>query len=170
MSKNHQSPNGLNESDSSLKVYQDYDYVIYAKGHESGEYVLEIGEDIIFEGDRLSDDEIVEKAKEEGYLDTDLYDYVDEDGTVDIESLRDTFRNQEAECPKLESTPSGRARILFEPLLHSMPSDIGIRLEKSHTMGNDWAGIVVEGVESLINIQLLMKEKGIRINFELGTW
>ena len=81
----------------SLLVFENPDKKINAVDYyKNEEYNLEIGDDIIYESDDMSDEEIIEWAEDHGYLEEEEG-YVDEDGDPNIESLRELKRTNEEE-------------------------------------------------------------------------
>jgi hypothetical protein len=166
MENNYKFPHGLPQPLGSLKLYEDCNYLIYACDYEGDErFVLEIGKELVLEVNSMTDEDVLKKFKEDMQLDDDDGEFKLQNGEWDIDSMRESIRSSELDDLTLSSTPYGRARILFEPLISELPPHINLRLENSQTMFNDWMGVVVEGLDSLSQLQIEMEKRRTKINF-----
>ena len=158
-----------------LIEFADAEITFNANKYDSSEeeYTLEEGDEFIYdELEELDDDEILEWAKDYGYLDQDAG-YVLEDGSIDFKSLRESkiemdLRWQE-EYPSTTASPSGRAFYYFKNTGFTYPEDIKISIIDGIHPGNDWQGVIVKGYESLINLQSFLFSKNIKVNFDIKS-
>ena len=98
----------------SLLVFENPDKKINAVDYyKNEEYNLEIGDDIIYESDDMSDEEIIEWAEDHGYLEEEEG-YVDEDGDPNIESLRELKRTNEEEYSLGRNTDAAEKAALLK--------------------------------------------------------
>ena len=128
-------------------------------------FILEQGTDFIFRSETMDVDEIEEWASEQGYLEDD-YGYINADGTIDYESLRETKREmEEEESLPLADYPSGRAYLWFISQGIIYPEEIKINIISSPCPGNDWHGVEIKGIDSIVKLQQLFLKKGVKVNF-----
>jgi hypothetical protein len=147
----------------SLLIFEDPDQNINAVDYSNiEEYSLEIGDDIIYESDDMTDEEIIEWAEDNSYLEEEEG-YIDEEGNPYVESLRRLKRSNEDDYPPTYATPSGRAFLFFQEF--DFPEEIDINFIDGYHPGNDWQGVIVKGLKNLINLQNHLHENGSRVNF-----
>ena len=147
----------------SLLIFEDPDQNINAFDYcKNEEYNLEIGDDIIYESDDMTDEEIIEWAEDNCYLEAEEG-YIEEDGNPYVELLRRLKRSNEDDYPPTYATPSGRAFIFFEKI--DFPEEIDINIIDGYHPGNDWQGVIVKGLQNLIDLQKHLYENGSKVNF-----
>lgn len=155
-----------------LQDYQDPDISFYAvKFYKSeDEFNLQLGEEYIEESESMDDNEIIQWAKGAGYLNDEDWakeeGYINEDGSIEIESLRDRKRNWEQDYPSTSASPAGRAFLWFIHKRFSFPEDLNLKFVEGLHPGSDWQGVVVNGYDSLIELQSFLLNTGIKVNFE----
>jgi hypothetical protein len=71
----------------------------------------------------------------------------------------------EGSNPSLYATPSGRAYSWFEDLEVILPD--GVDLVDGAHPGNDWRGVVVKDVQTLIVLQRFLETNGYQVNFTI---
>jgi len=147
----------------------DMEVIAYLSDPDGKEISLEIGTEVYYETDDMSDDEIIDWANDNGYLDDEEEDYMNEDGTPDIKYLRAVRREEEEESPSRESTPAGRAYSYFEEKCLDCPDDIKIDLIDSSCPGDNDYYVTVYGIDSLRRLQEFLFSKGLRVNFILKS-
>jgi hypothetical protein len=133
----------------------------------TGHYLIELGEDFIYlEEDELNDNEILAWGRDNGYLE-DLGD--DENKNIDeLRSLKSSIDlAQFKESPPSYATPSGRAFDYFSNLEIEIPPEIKIFIVDGLHPGNDWQGVIIKNMESIVMIQKLLYLNGERVNFLL---
>jgi len=150
-----------------LETFDSPDEVFYTFRYEYDpeKFYLEIGTEFIYTTDSLPDEEIEYWAKKNEYLDDPEDGYILEDGTPDFNSLRERRKEYEDEYPDTDSYPSGRAFLYFENLDFELPKNIDVRLVEGPHPGNDWHGVVVNGEETLRQLQNYLKTQEIEVNF-----
>ncbi len=149
----------------SLLIFDDPEQNINAVDYSNDEeYNLEIGDDINYESDDMTDEEIIEWAEDNSYLGAEEG-YIDEDGNPYVESLRRLKRSNEDDYLPTYVTPSGRAFLFFEKF--DFPEEIDINIIDGYHPGNDWQGVIVKGLQNLIDLQKHLYENGSRVNFIL---
>lgn len=155
------------DSDNEIKQFEKADYEFMAYTYK--ELIsLELGTESYYETDDMSDDEIEVWATEYGLLDDEEDDeayYHNEDGSLDIDSLRAARREDEDENPSVETTPAGRAFQFFEEQCIDCPDDIEIDLIDSDHPGDNSYGVTVHGIDSIIKLQTFLFKKGVKVNF-----
>jgi hypothetical protein len=126
---------------------------------------IEEGTDCFVDVEESSDEEVIEWAEENGYLEDP--DYLLPDGSPDIERLKESKFDADVqifnEYPPAYATPSGRAYSWFEKLAIKFPK--GIELIDGPYPGNDWQGVVVLNHETLILLQKFLEDNGSKVNF-----
>lgn len=148
----------------------DIEVIAYLSDPNGEEISLEIGTDIYYETDDMSDDEIIDWATDNGYLGEEEEDYLKEDGTPDVAYLRSVRKGEEEEDLSLESTSSGRAYSFFEENCQECPADIEIELIDSFHPGDNNYGVFVYGISSLLKLQEYLFTKGIKVNFSIREY
>ena len=128
------------------------------------DFNLELGDEFIDETDEMTDDEIKDWAVKKGYLD-DGDDYIDDEGNIDYDQLRDQKKMHEEDYPSNNSYPSGRAFDWFSGLTFDYPSEIKISIIDGDSPGRDWCGVVVDDYNSLKLLQEFIFSNSIKVNF-----
>jgi hypothetical protein len=149
-----------------LKTYKDPNMEFNVVGCLSDKLYIEEGDDLIVDLDEYSDNEILEWAEENEMIE----DYTNEDGSVNIEQLRDSKQDEDIEHynenPPSYATPNGRAYNWFEDLGLIMPDGIAV-VDGPHP-GSDWQGVVVNNLSSLVVLQDFLEIAGYKVNFHLN--
>lgn len=148
-----------------LKVYEDSG-IEFNVSNSNDELNIEMGDDfIILDDDDCSDDDVLEWAEENEYLDDDTF--LLEDGSPDIDALRELKQEDDTntylENPPIYATPSGRAYQWFENLEFGIPN--GIDMIDGYHPGNNSYGVAVKNIEVLVQIQQFLEENGMKVNF-----
>ena len=126
-------------------------------------FSVEQGVDFIFPSDEMSQEDLIEYARQHDLLGED-YDYFLEDGSFNYESLRDDIRVQEEDYPSTMSSPNGRA---FDFLYgFAFPKDIRISLIDGDAPGRDYQGVEITGLDSIVALQRFLEAEGYEVNFE----
>lgn len=153
-----------------LKLFEKADYEFIAEVLDE-EISLKLGTDFFSEADMMTDEELVEWATDYGLFEDDDDNgdsfYRNEDGSPNIESIREYKAEQEADSPMIWSSPEGRAYQFFEENCIDCPDDIEMDLIDSYFPGDNSYGVVVNGMESLIKLQDFLLAKGLKVNFIL---
>lgn len=148
-----------------LKVYELADIEFNIISHLNGELELELGDDNIELLDDCSDDDILEWAEENEYLDDDTFTL--EDGSTDINALRNLKQEEESgnywENPPTYATPSGRAYQWFEDLNITLPQGI-YTIDGDHP-GNNSYGVTADSIDNLVKLQQILEDNSIKVNF-----
>lgn len=134
------------------------------------EFTLEEGEYVLFdEPEELNDTEIIEWANKNELLGA-RSDYFLEDGRINFDSLRKLHKNDYLErlsqYPATFTSPSSRAFMFFEDLGFDFPHDIDISVIDGDSPSHDWQGVVVNGISSVVKLQLFLLENNIKVNFK----
>lgn len=156
--------------DVKLKLFEKADYEFIAEVLDE-EISLKLGTEFFSEADMMTDKELVEWATDYGLFEDDDENgdssFRNEDGSPDIEFIREYKAEKEADSPMIWSSPEGRAFQFFEENCLDCPDDIEIDLIDSYSPGDNSYGVVVNGMESLIKLQDYLLEKGLKVNFLL---
>ncbi|MBP7507448.1 MAG: hypothetical protein KA807_06495 [Prolixibacteraceae bacterium] len=151
-----------------LKLFEKADYEFIAEVLDE-EISLKLGTDFFSEADMMTDEELVEWATDYGLFEDDDDNgdssYRNEDGSPNIESIREYKTEHEADSPMIWSSPEGRAFQFFEENCLDCPDYIEIDLIDSYFPGDNSYGVVVNGMESLKKLQDFLLEKGMKVNF-----
>lgn len=145
----------------------DIEVIAFLSDPNGEEISLEIGTDIYYETDDMSDDEIIDWATDNGYLGEEEEDYLKEDGTLDVAYLRSVLKGEEEDNLQAESTPSGRAYNFLNKNCTDCPADIKFELIDSFHPGDNSYGVIVNGIGSLLSLQQFLFAKGFKVNFNL---
>ena len=137
----------------------DQEFIVLESPSSTSEYDLLDGDEVLYEADIMSDDQIMEWAEEGGYLD-EKYGYIKDNGDIDIDSLRDLIREEEETNCSRTATPSGRALFWFQNLGFVILID-------GYAPGNDWQGVIAKNRDALVKVQKFLFENGIKVNFIL---
>ena len=152
-----------------LKVFQKPDINFNAVEYLSDQLNIEEGEEYIMDVEESTDEEVLEWAQDNGYLDDS--DYLLDNGKLDLEQLRELKYDLDVESynenPPLYATPSGRAYGWFEDLEFSLPD--GIDLVDGPYPGSDWRGVVVKDLKTLIELQMFLETNGFKVNFTIQS-
>lgn len=136
-------------------------------GYQSDELSIEEGFDYVLDVEECDDDEVMEWAEDNGYLEDSNYKL--KNGLPDLEMLRELKYDSDVESynenPPPYATPSGRAYCWFEDLDFSLPK--GIRLVDGENPASDWIGVVIRNEAVLVALQTILAENGLRVNFNL---
>ncbi|MBM3455234.1 MAG: hypothetical protein FJX80_08810 [Bacteroidetes bacterium] len=151
----------------------DATFNLTVEGLSEEEFTLEDGKDFIYaEPEELNDNELIEWANENELLEVGS-EYLLEDGSIDLDSLRELNKDDQLirlrEYPDTFSSPSGRAFIFFEDLGFDFPDDIDISVIDGYSPSNDWQGVVVNGISSVVKLQLFLLENSIKVNFKFDV-
>ena len=129
------------------------------------QFSIEEGTEYYVDVEESSDEEVIDWAEENGYLEDP--NYLLPDGNPDIEILKESKFDADVqffnEYPPAYATPSGRAYSWFEQLGIKFPK--GIELIDGPYPGNDWLGVVVTNHEALTLLQQSLEENGYKVNF-----
>jgi hypothetical protein len=128
------------------------------------DFNLEIGDDFTYEADSMTDEEIKEWAENSGYLEPE-YEFVDEDGYIDFDALREHKKVEEDEYPSNSGYPSGRAFDWFRDLGLKLPENLGVRVIDGAQPGNDWRGVIANNYAALKKLQDFLHFHSIKANF-----
>jgi hypothetical protein len=144
----------------------DIDFIAVKQMDQKG-YSIEIGNDFIYlETEDSSDEEVVAWALEYGFSEKEL-----SDPENNLDNLRALKARSEEEYYNLDppsyATPNGRAFDYFNNLDFLIPEHIGINIIEGLHPGNDWLGVTAENFESLISMQSVLLENGIKANFDI---
>ena len=154
-----------------LKKHTQADITFFATkiNEDDIEFTLEEGTEFIYdEVEKLSDKDIKQWAKEEGYLSKNSK-YITQYGVVNFDALR-KLKNEDdklwqEENPSTNATPIGRAFNWFIEKDFEFPHDIGIEIVDGIHPGNDWQGVNINNYESLVKLQFYLEKKGFKVNF-----
>ncbi len=134
----------------------------------SDELYLEEGTEFIVILDENSEDDIIEWADNQEFID----DYRNADGSLDLESLKTMKEEADLveynENPPNRATPSGRAFEWFEKLKIILPNGVYL-VEGSHP-GSDWRGVTLTNINQLQPLQKFLFKKGFKVNFHLNFY
>jgi hypothetical protein len=144
----------------------DIDFIAIKQMDQIG-FSIEIGVDFIYlETEDSSDEEVVAWALEYGFSDEELA-----DPENNLDNLRALKARSEEEYHHLDppsyATPHGRAFDYFHNLDFFIPEHLGINIIEGLHPGNDWLGVTAENFESLISLQTVLLDNGIKANFDI---
>jgi len=140
-------------------------YAVKYRG-DIDEYNLEIGDQIIYDSDNMSDFELEAWAISCGLL-QEGEGYKDLEGNIDFSSIKALIREGEEEKGNRLSTsdtPEGRAFSWFLNLKHKIPEHIRIGIIDETCPGNNYQEVTIYGYLSLVLLQSFLKTKDIIIN------
>lgn len=148
-----------------LIIFNDPDMEFNVTDSLSNELYLENGIDFIVMLDESSDNEIIEWAENNVYID----DYLNDDGSLDLDALRDIKEEADLleynENPPAYATPSGRAFEWFENLGLILPKDVKL-IDGEHP-GSNYRGVCIKNINYLFSLQKFLFVKGYRVNFTI---
>ena len=65
--------------------------------------------------------------------------------------------------------PSGRAFLAFESIKSDIPSDIDLSIIAGINPGNNWHGVIINGLDSLVKLQSFLEANDMKVNFEVSS-
>ena len=148
-----------------ITFYPDPDIEFRAVHYNSEEYFsLELGDEFIDESDTMTDEEIKNWAEENGHLDKESG-FIDEDGFIYYDDLRERKKWDEEDYPGKSSYPCGRA---YEWFIHQQilfPDGLKITLFDGEYPGNDTKSVIIDDYDSLKQLQDFLLKQDIKANF-----
>ncbi len=152
-----------------LIVFNEPDEIFYAikQGSRSDEYHLASGTDHHSELKFMDDNDLKTWALERCENDEEEFreTYVKDDGSIDYESIKSDFEEEESDYPPNWTYPEGRAYEWFDNLYLDFPDHIEIAFGEGFAPGHDGCAVVVCGYESLVDLQAFLKQQSIKMNF-----
>jgi hypothetical protein len=150
-----------------LRIFENPEMQFNVVEYQSEELSIEEGDDYILDVEESDDDEVLDWAEDNGYLEDS--DYLLDNGEPDLDQLRELKYDSDVESyndyPPPYATPSGRAFSWFEDLKFPLPE--GVKLVDGEHPGSDWRGVVVRNEEVLRALQNILADHGLHVNFNL---
>ena len=152
-----------------LKFFADPDetFVAIMNDPQKDEYNLEEGDHFILGYEIVDDQEHKQWTWSQGNI-------VKKDGleitpvAIDYNKLGETFLKFETLTYLPAWTyPSGRAFLAFESIKSDIPTEIDLSIIAGLNPENNWHGVIINGYDSLVKLQLFLEEHDMKVNFEI---
>ncbi len=136
------------------QIYKKPDIHFFVRKKVTGEYSIELGDDIITHTDLLTNEELISWAEE-----NDL-------NELSVDEIRTIKNRHDIENENIMSSPESRAFDFFQnELTVELPPELGIEFIEGFVPGNDCREVVIRDISKITNLQLILNQQNLNINF-----
>jgi len=154
-----------------LKTFDEPDESFFAikNDPDKDEYNLEEGDHFILGYEIADDQELKQWTWSQGTI-------VKHDGidiipaAIDYNKLGEIFlKFEKLTYLPVWTYPSGRAFLAFESIKSDIPSDIDLSIIAGINPENNWHGVIINGLGSLVKLQSFLEANDMKVNFEVNS-